>query len=104
MSLDNVTTVFVSNEGLAIARFKYDANVKGYWLEYTINNTLWKSHWRQVQVPECDSWRNKPQSVSLAVDNENNLIATILFSYGNIITTRLSTNPNWQTVVPPNRG
>ena len=98
MSVDTIATVFVPGKGLGIARLnEHDGK---YWVEYTVNKALWKSHWQRVAVPMSDSGRNKPRSVSVAVDDGGNLIATVLYGYGNIICTVLGANPSWQTVSP----
>lgn len=104
MSTDQIDTVYVPGEGLAVAHLHQpDPRSEDWQLAYTINKVEWQAHWKYIDLPKVVNARNKPQSVSLAVDSENNLIATVKYGYGRIITTRLGVNPNWQTLTAPKR-
>lgn len=102
MSTDQIASVFVPGEGLAIAYLHQDLD-ESWKIAYTINDPSWKSHWKFKELPEgIVNKRHKPRALSLAVDGEGKLIAVVRYTIPKIITTALDVNPNWQVInLPP---
>lgn len=102
MSVISIATVFVPSKGLAVAHLKSlpsgTIGRRKYWLEYTVNQNLWQSHWVEVPVPARGSL---PQLLSLAVDDDAVLVATVAYGSGAIVAARLTVNPNWHVVKQP---
>lgn len=102
MAVISIATVFVPGKGLAVGHLKSlpsgTVGRRDYWLEYTVNQNLWQSHWVEVPVPARGSL---PQLLSLAVDDDHGLVATVAYGSGAIVAARLSVNPNWHVVKRP---
>ena len=101
MSVISVATTFLPGKGLAVAQLRNvpAKNNRRQWaLEYTVNQNLWQSHWRQAFVPTRGS---EPLLVSLAVDDDGVLIATITYASGAIVAAQLTVTPSWHLVKRP---